>query len=69
MSSTGKTMAQISSSLTTNCEKVVNWMESNQFKLNASKTHLMTVGTGERLYGLQVKLQVDMDNVQLKKSD
>merc|ERR1719206_1075013 len=69
MSSTGKTIAQISSSLTNNCEKVVNWMESNQFKLNASKTHLMTLGTGERLSGLQVKLQVNMDNIQLKESD
>ena len=58
MSSTGKTIAQISSSLTNNCEKVVNWMKSNQFKLNASKTHLMTVGTVERLCGLQVRLKL-----------
>ena len=69
LSSTGKTLAEISTSLTDNCRRVVNWMESNQFKLNANKTHLITVGTGERLGGLQEKLQVEMDSVLLKEGD
>ena len=43
-------------------------MNSNQFKLNASKTHLLTVGTGERLSGLADKVQVTMDGVQLQES-
>ena len=43
-------------------------MNSNQFKLNASKTHLMTVGTGERLADLTDKVQVTMDGLQLQES-
>ena len=53
LSATGKTVAEISETLETDCGRVVDWMASNQFKLNASKTHLMTVGTGERLRTLQ----------------
>ena len=43
-------------------------MASNQFKLNASKTHLMTVGTRERLRTLDSKVDVTMDGVQLEES-
>ena len=43
-------------------------MASNQFKLNASKTHLMTVGTRERLRTLDSKVDVTMDGVQLVES-
>ena len=68
ISATGKSVAEIGSRLTENCEKVVTWMCSNQFKLNASKTHLMTVGTGERLAGLAGTVKVSMDGVQLEES-
>ena len=68
VSATGANVIDIGNQLTTNCEKVVNWMNSNQFKLNASKTHLMTVGTGERLAGLTDKDQVTMDGLQLQES-
>ena len=43
-------------------------MCSNQFKLNADKTHLLTVGTGERLRILQSKVEVEMDGVHLVES-
>ena len=43
-------------------------MSSNQFKLNADKTHLLTVGTGERLRMLHSKVEVEMDGVQLVES-
>ena len=46
----------------------MDWMASNQFKLNASKTHLMTVGTRERLRTLDSKVDVTMDGVQLVES-
>ena len=68
MSATGSTVAEIGASLTSNCEEVVSWMCSNQFKLNADKTHLLTVGTGERLRILQSKVEVEMDGVHLVES-
>ena len=69
MSATGKSVAEIGTNLTNNCERVVNWMCSNQFKLNADKTHLLTVGTGQRLAGLADSVQVTMDGVQLEESE
>ena len=68
MSATGKTVEEVSTTLTSACEQVVDWMASNQFKLNASKTHLMTVGTGERLRSLETTVDVVMDGVQLVES-
>ena len=68
MSATGKTVEEVSTTLTSACERVVDWMASNKFKLNASKTHLMTVGTGERLRNLETKVDVVMDGVQLVES-
>ena len=65
MSATGRTVQEVGDSLTSDCAKVVDWMASNQFKLNASKTHLMTVGTGERLRNLETKVEVIMDSVRL----
>ena len=44
-------------------------MTSNRFKLNASKTHLMTVGTGERLRNLGSRVRVTMDGVELEESE
>ena len=35
--------------MTENCQLVSTWMAGNKLKLNADKTHLMTVGTIERL--------------------
>ena len=43
-------------------------MSSNQFKLNASKTHLLTVGTESRLNKLENLVDVSMDGVQLEHS-
>ena len=41
-------------------------MLSNKLKLNAEKTHLITVGTHERLRTLARHPQVQMDGVQLE---
>ena len=68
MSATSKNIDNISNCLTSNCERVVDWMGSNQFKLNVDKTHLLTVGTGERLRILDSKVEVEMDGVQLEES-
>ena len=43
-------------------------MQANRFKLNADKTHLMTVGTSSRLTQLQDNIKVAMDGVRLSES-
>ena len=51
--------------LTASCTLVSNWMWANKLKLNASKTHLLTVGTAERLRTLQDTLHVQMEGITL----
>ena len=41
-------------------------MCANYFKLNANKTHILTVGTGERLGNMKDKVMVTMDRVLLE---
>ena len=67
MSASG-TVAEISCRLTENCQKIVDWMSANLFKLNAEKTHILTVGTGERLKNLKDKVMVTMDGVLLEEN-
>ena len=69
MGTTGPSLQAISATLTENSEKVVDWMCSNQFKLNAGKTHLLTVGTKERLNTLSDALDVTMDGIKLVESN
>ena len=66
MSTTGKSFEEVSTALTENSEKVVEWMRMNQFKLNADKTHILTVGTAERLATLENEVDVTMDGVKLQ---
>ena len=54
--------------MTENCELVSNWMLGNRLKLNADKTHLMTVGTRARLQLQNSELVVKMDDCQLQES-
>ena len=68
MSSTGQSVTNIGNTLTEDCSKVVDWMSSNQLKLNADKTHLLTVGTLQRLNSLPENVQVTMDGVDLEES-
>ena len=67
ISATGSTVAEIGTILTENCLKVSEWMASNRFKLNADKTHLLTVGTAERLR-ITDQLRVSMDEVILEEN-
>ena len=69
MGTTGPSLQAISATLTENSEKVVDWMCSNRFKLNAGKTHLLTVGTKERLNTLSDALDVTMDGIKLVESN
>ena len=61
-------MEEIGTTLKENCELVTNWMKENKLKLNASKTHLMTVGTGRRLRMQDSSVVVTMDGCVLGES-
>ena len=62
---TGASVREIGEKLTENCRKVSSWMASNKFKLNADKTHLLVVGTKERLRNTD-QPAVFMDGLQLE---
>ena len=66
---TAKTVEEIGDKMTENCELVSKWMLSNKLKLNADKTHLMTVGTSRRLAMQESKLVVKMDGFILQESE
>ena len=68
MTVTAKSTEEIGGKLTQNCELVSEWMLGNKLKLNADKTHLMTVGTSERLRTLDDKVNVVMDGFTLVES-
>ena len=65
LSTSCKSVEGIGAKLTENCEKVVDWMCCNKFKLNADKTHLLTVGTEQRLKILDKTVEVTMDGIVL----
>ena len=68
MSFSGKNVDQIGNVLTNNCTKVSTWMEENKFKLNAGKTHLLTVGTSTRVNNLPSLVEVEMDSISLEEN-
>ena len=68
VTATAKTVEEIGKKLTDDCEKVSNWMRSNKLKLNPGKTHLMTLGTSQRLRLLPQSIEVRMDGILLTES-
>ena len=66
MTGTGTRISEIESELNENCRKVSCWMLENKFKLNASKTHFLLVGTQERLR-ITDQPAVTMEGITLKK--
>ena len=65
LSATGRTVQEIGEKLTKDCEAVTTWMRANKLKLNPSKTHILTMGTQQRLNLLSNTVQVSMDGIQL----
>jgi hypothetical protein len=59
---------EIGLKMTENCELVSKWMMENRLKLNADKTHLLTVGTSRRLQSIEAKVNVVMDGFTLEES-
>ena len=68
LTAAGETVEEISIKMTENCELVNGWMKGNKLKLNASKTHLLTVGTGVRLRIQESSVVVSMDGCILGES-
>ena len=68
LSVAGATPEAIGRELTANCEVVSQWMLGNKLKLNADKTHLMTVGTSSRLRLQEESVVVVMDGCVLQES-
>ena len=65
LSFSGKDVGMVGNSLSSNCSKVSTWMKENRFKLNAEKTHLLTVGTSVRVDALDKPIEVEMDGIKL----
>ena len=68
LTATGKSVVEIGQVLSTDCSKVSQWMQKNKLKLNASKTHILTVGTAQKLDRLNDSVQVFMDGLALQES-
>ena len=68
MTISSNSVQDIGSRLTQDCKTVADWMAGNRLKLNADKTHLLTVGTGARLRVQQSKVSVSMDGIYLRES-
>ena len=66
MTVSGDDVAAIGDKLTLEGEKVNQWMLANKLKLNADKTHLLTLGTQQRLHTLPHHPEVHMDGVLLE---
>ena len=67
ITATGKTVEEIGQKLSQDCEDVSTWMRTNKLKLNPGKTHLMTLGTSQRLR-ITNQIQVSMDGLLLKEN-
>ena len=66
ITTTGVSIREISEKLSRVAWMIVGWMKSNMLKLNPTKTHIMTVGTEQKLRIFQERLEVNMDGVVLK---
>ena len=69
MTVSAASVEEIGDSLSENCEIVKEWMLGNKLKLNAGKTHLLTVGTSTRLRLQETTLKVSMDGVDLMETE
>ena len=69
LTATGKSIPEINEKLEESCAVVSNWMVENKLKLNADKTHILTLGTQERLRIPGNKVTVTMDGFVLEESE
>ena len=65
---TAENVSNVGERLTEDCGNLSDWMAGNIFKLNAGKTHFLTMGTKKKLQTLDQQLLVVMDGVALEES-
>ena len=68
LGATAKEVEDIGTKLSRDCGQLSLWMQSNSFKLNAGKTHFLTMGTSVRIKSMEKELVVVMDGVKLKET-
>ena len=68
ISASGKSIEDIGMKLSGSCEIICQWMRKNMLKLNAQKTHILTVGTSQKLRALVNKVQVSIDGFLVKQN-
>ena len=61
MTVVGDNVEEIGRKLSEDCCRVSDWMKENKLKLNPAKTHILTVGTEQKLRTLPAPVQVVMD--------
>ena len=66
LTTSGSSVDDIGDILTEDCKEVSIWMKANKLKVNPEKTHILTMGTQQRLSNLAHKVIVNMDGVQLQ---
>ena len=71
ITSTKETIVQLNSDINENCSSVATWMQKNRLCLNIDKTHLMVIGTNQRLKRLSItdNLDMQMGNFSLTQSN
>ena len=66
MTMAGDSVEEIGRKLTEDCRRVSEWMTQNKLKLNPDKTHILTVGTEQKLRTLANPVEVTMDGYLLE---
>ena len=69
MTASCKSVADVNSKLEENCETVVVWMKRNMLKQNPEKTHVLTLGTQQRINQPGNNVVVQMDGIILEESE
>ena len=66
ITASGKSVEEVEQLLQNDCSSISRWMKSNSLKLNADKTHLITIGTQRKLFSLDRPFEVHMDGILLE---
>ena len=58
ISCSGFDIQEVEEKLTADCNSIETWMKTNKLKLNVKKTHVLTIGTQNRLMKIGKKVDV-----------
>ena len=64
----GLDIEEVENKLSSDCERITIWMAMNRLRLNTDKTHMIILGSDERLRSLSTNVRVFMDNTELQKN-